>query len=132
MASVTFKITSTEDNGFVMSENKDELVPAYKAGQIIFVEDLGRIYVDFHNKRTCYTPDLSELSVNMASATKFIGVSDNNPLLGNVTVGDNPVSPKKGDIVVWGKKEYLYREDEDGNLGWHELGDEDAPTWDED
>ena len=55
MAKVTFKIVA-DGNPFELSSNKDELVPPYNEGQIIFVEGLRKIYLDFHDARTCYTP----------------------------------------------------------------------------
>ena len=35
-------------------------------------------------------------------------------------------------MVVYGKKEYLYRKDKNGDEGWFEIGDEEAPAWDDD
>lgn len=50
---VSFKIIS-DGSPFTLSENPDDLVPAYNDGQIIFVEAEKKIYLDFHNARTCY------------------------------------------------------------------------------
>ena len=88
------------------------------------MEDLGKIYLDFHDMRTCYTPN----SLNYA------GISKVNPenIKGNgkITLIDNTeLIPKINDMVVWEKKEFIWREDEDGNRGWFEVGDEDAPAW---
>lgn len=130
-------MTDTSDGKFTCptveytSETKDQFKPAYSAGQIIFVEDTGRIYLDFHNHRRCYTPDISGLESQIASlshTTKFIGTADGDPTLGNVTIGGKAISPNIGDIVSFGKKEYLYRKGELGET-WYEIGDEDEMTW---
>lgn len=123
-AKVSFKMASVK-TGF--SAKAGELNPSYSDGQIIFVEDLGKIYVDFHNMRTCYTPN----SLN------YVGISKVNPENagedGEVTLIDNTtIKPKINDLVVWGKKEFIWREGKEGNntvTRWFELGDEDAPQW---
>lgn len=108
---VTFKVT-TSDN-----------MPDISNGQLIFVEDEKKIYLDFHGERKCYTPDVS-------NAMNYIGVfdtdSDFNPtkpetwIIGGETIG----TPKEKDIAVFGTKEFMFR-----GGRWWEIGDEDAPTW---
>lgn len=96
---VTFKITSEEK----FSENIADNKPAYSAGQIIFVEGLNRIYLDFHGTRTCYTSSYDGL--------RFIGVSETVPTSSAVIIKGkvNPVTAHVNDMVVVGTKEYLYR-----------------------
>lgn len=60
----------------------------------------------------------------------YVGISTVNPATGHVSIPDNPTYvPQLKDMVAFGNKEYLYRKDEDGHAGWYEVGDEDAPAW---
>lgn len=137
MASVSFKIVSKEnESGFIHQGNVQAMVPAYKDGQIIFVEGQngnGRIFLDFHNTRTCYTPSVS--SSSSTSGMNYVGISSTDPKTG-VTIDGQPYEPNEFDMVVYGKKEYMYRhgKDEDGHdlgLGWYEIGNEASPEWEE-
>jgi hypothetical protein len=98
--------------------------PGYQTGQIIFVEDLGQIYLDFHNYRKCYTP-----TTDYVPGINYLGISTTDPATGTVTVDGEVVTPNEKDLVVFGTKEYMYRKGEDGVLGWFEVGDEDNPAW---
>jgi len=114
-AKVTFKIISAE-NGFSAIP---PYTPEFKEGQIIFVKDRGKIYVDYDNERTCYT----------SSGINYVGivVDDFDPTKSNTWKfkgKSSTFTPNDLDMVVCGTKEYLYR-----NGGWHEIGDEDAPEW---
>lgn len=112
--SVSFKIY--RDDGFCAEgEDTSDFVPKYKEGQIIFVQPLQKIYLDFDGKRTCYTP----------SGLNYVGVSKKDPTNGSVEIDSKPdYQPHEMDMVVYGKKEYMYR----GNA-WYEIGNEDAPEW---
>ena len=132
MAKVSFKIVS-KDN---FSANKDEGNPEYVPGQIIFVEGLDKIYLDFHNERRCYSS---------GSSLNYVGVTKDNPLVisnptsenydptGKVKLEPNKEiwQPSANDMVVYNTKEYLWRKNEDGTYAWFEVGDEEAPTWNE-
>ena len=85
----------------------------------------GKIYVDFHDKRICFTPTSSG---SISGGMNFIGVSTTNPATGTVTIDGDVVTPSEGDLVAYGKKEYLYRK-LNGTLGWYELGDEEEMDW---
>lgn len=127
---VTFKIT--RDNKFsapeelYSAETSLQFKPAYQSGQIIFVEDTGKIYVDFHNARVCYTAtSVPSTGIN------YLGISTTDPKGGTVTILGNVITPHEKDLVVFGTKEYLYRKGEDGVLAWYEIGDENTPAWQE-
>lgn len=127
--------TITKSNKFNGTGNVGQFRPSYSTGQIIFVEDTGKIYLDFHNKRTCYTPDIMVQPVS-DGGIKFIGVSSIDPtgpvgLDGTITIGSTTVTPKIGDMVAWNKKEYIFRNGDDGQK-WYELGDEDELSWQDD
>ena len=60
----------------------------------------------------------------------YLGIAKNKPSDQNVTlIDDTSVIAKEKDMVVVGTKEYIYRKDKNGVIGWFEIGDEDAPTW---
>ena len=67
----------------------------------------------------------------------YIGISTTNPLSGTVKVDGVVIQARERDMVVYGKKEYLYRKsgqkDEEGKdiFGWFEVGDEDVPSWED-
>ena len=48
----------------------------------------------------------------------FIGVSTTDPAKGTVTIGGTVITPNKGDVVIYGNKEFVY----DGSA-WKEYGD---------
>ena len=129
MASVSFKITSSskfkghglEFNG----TNDDSFSPPFKEGQITFVEGAGKIYLDFHNFRNCYTPDVP---VGDVDGIKYKGISSTDPMSEGATIGGLPFTPQVGDLVVYGAKEYLYRYGDNGQPKWFEMGDEDKTT----
>lgn len=124
-AKVTFKIITSEK------------LPSLSVvdGQLIFVEDEQKIYLDYHGSRKCYTPEGGSSTGDL----KFRGVMDD---------GFNPKDESTwkidgvriyldiNDVVAYGKKEYMYRKAKDaqGHVveGLFELGDEDAPEWDDD
>ena len=116
MASVTFKIyKGSEFNG--SGDDKSAWIPAYKEGQIIFVKEQKKIYLDFDGDRTCYTP----------SGLNYVGVMDSGfePDEPNTwKLKGEPFTPNDLDVVVYGTKEYLFRDN-----GWHEIGDESSPEW---
>lgn len=99
--------------------------PPYATGQIIFVEDEGQIFLDFHNRRRCYSA--SERDRN--DGIKYLGISKTDPSTGIVTVNGEVITPKANDMVVFGSKEYIYRKGDDNRFRWYEMGDEDAPGW---
>ena len=127
MAKVTFKFTDSEPEHFKLSDDIDELIPPYVEGQILFVqgEDEGRIFLDFKNSRMCYSGVSSSM---LGKQVNFIGISSTDPSSGTATVGGQAISPNINDMVVYGKKEYLYRNGENGP-GWYEIGDEESPEW---
>lgn len=102
--------------------------PGYATGQIIFVEDMGQIYLDFHNWRRCY----SISTYDRKEGIKYLGISTTDPTTGVVTVEGIVVTPEANNMVVFGTKEYIYRKGKNNVLGWYELGDEDEPGWNED
>ena len=123
---VTFKIVSEDNFDPDISENK----PALVNGQLIFVpgdNGFGKIYLDYKGTRTCYTPEGGSGGASQG-ALNYIGISTTDPTKG-VTIDGSPYTkPNLNDMVVWEKKEYMYRAGENGT-GWYELGDEDAPEW---
>lgn len=56
---------------------------------------------------------------DLAGAMHFAGVSTTDPAEGTVTIGGEIYTPEKGDVVLFGVKEFIY----DGTK-WNELGDE--------
>jgi hypothetical protein len=137
---VTFKMTSVNPKGFTATP---PYTPAYKDGQILFVKDIGKIYVDYDNSRTCYTPDVPASS---GSGLNYLGVATTDPTKANgagiVTINGESVTPSLKDMVVYGTKEYIWRQGEiedPNNPGqmlsvtqWFEIGDESAPGWETD
>lgn len=134
---VQFKITTrtggkfTNPNVAWTEETAHLFKPKYSTGQIIFVEDEGNIYLDFHRWRKCYTND-DQTNI------RFLGVADEDPTLapesGIIHINGNEVTPSPNDMVAWNKKEYLWREDKEQNgvFKWFEIGNEDAPEWQND
>lgn len=126
MASVTFKIFKS-GNVTCSDPDNQKWNPAYKQGQIIFAKSEQKIYLDFDGDRTCYTPDVPSSS---SGGMNYLGIADDIPTNSSVTLKDGSiVTAHEKDMVVVGTKEYLYRKDEHGVLGWFEVGDESAPTW---
>lgn len=128
-AKVSFKITTGErfkmpEDGEYNGTNGSQFSPLYCPGQITFVENVGKIYLDFHNFRKCYTPIGSA-----HNGLNYLGISTTDPTTGTVTINGAVIIPNEKDMVVFGKKEYLYRKDERGDLWWFELGNEDNPEW---
>lgn len=112
-AKVTFKITTKDKLGNVPITD----------GQLIFVQDAAKIYLDYGGDRVCYTPEVQ-------TGINYVGISTTDPSSGTVTISDKPdYSPKEKDIVVYGKKEYMWRKGENKQFGWFEIGDEDSPEW---
>ena len=134
MASVAFKFT----NQSKFQTNPPTVVD----GQSIFVEGneqgVGKIYLDFHNERRCYTPEYSGGGGGSEdpNAMKYKGISTTDPTTGTVTIGGSTYTPSPNDVVVYQDKEYLYRDDGNGSYDWFELGDENRPigeiSWDVD
>ena len=116
MAKVTFKVVSSEDN---IPESLTE-------GQLLFVHDrstgTGKIYLDYGGRRICYTPE---------PGMNYVGISTTDPKTGTVTIGGEVLQPRFKDVVVYGKKEYMWRKDKDNNneFKWMEIGDEESPDW---
>ena len=102
--------------------------PAYSTGQIIFVEDEGQIFLDFHNWRKCY----STSEQDRKEGVRYLGISTTDPVEGIVTIDGAEVTPKANDMVVFGTKEYIYRKGADDTYKWYEMGDEESPGWHED
>lgn len=55
---------------------------------------------------------------SVTNVMDFIGVSTTDPATGTVTVGGTIIPPNKGDVVIYGNKEFVY----DGSA-WKEYGD---------
>ena len=130
MASVSFKITNSskfQGHGleFVSGTNDESFNPPYKEGQIIFVEGQGRIYLDFHNFRQCYSQEGQSGTVE---GIRYKGISSTNPLTDGATLNGLPFTPQVGDLVVFGSQEFLYRYGDNGQPGWFEMGDEDKTS----
>ena len=148
-AKVTFKIVRKDDGSFndpgvpYTKESASDFVPPYSTGQIMFVEDEGNIYLDFHWWRKCYTKGQG----SDPSVVRYIGQTETDPneqmsQKGTVLIiGGGEVTPQLNDIVALAhtKKEFLYRVDVDENgqpvpnglPKWFEIGDEGAPEWDD-
>ena len=65
------------------------------------------------------TKAINTAVVDLAGAMHFEGVSTTNPKDGVVTINGEVLTPNKGDVVLFGVKEFVY----DG-AAWQELGDE--------
>jgi hypothetical protein len=63
--------------------------------------------------------DVHDAVVDLVGVMHFEGVTTTDPATGTVTINGSVLTPAKGDIVIYGIKEYIY----DGT-GWVELGDE--------
>lgn len=139
-AKVTFKIVRKDDGSFndpgvpYTKVSAADFVPPYSTGQIMFVEDEGNIYLDFHWWRRCYTKGEGM----DPSVVKYIGqvLTDPNEQMaekGTVTIDGVEITPSLNDMVAlaFTKKEFIYREDkyENGLPKWFEVGDEGAPEW---
>lgn len=59
----------------------------------------------------------------------YLGIVDEKPTTSTVKIGGEFVESHEKDMVVFGTKEYIWRKDENGILGWYEIGDEESPTW---
>jgi hypothetical protein len=128
---VQFKLTSSSNfncpNVEYSTSTASQFRPAYSAGQLIFVEDTKNIYLDFHNWRKCYTEAGGSAT---GSEINYRGISTTNPTSGTVTINGQVISPAPNDMVVFGEKEYLYRQGGANNeYGWYEIGDEEELTW---
>ena len=101
--------------------------PAYSTGQIIFVEDAGQIYLDFHNYRRCYNATDEAPS----NGLNYLGISTTDPSTGTVTIDGTIITPNENDMVAYETKEFIYRKGgENGDiLGWYEIGDESNTEW---
>lgn len=55
---------------------------------------------------------------SVTNVMDFIGVSTTDPAKGTVTIGGTVITPNKGDVVIYGNKEFVY----DGSA-WKEYGD---------
>lgn len=133
MATVTFKIVK-KGKQFKDSGNLSDWVPAYKEGQLIFVADRQKIYLDFENTRTCYGSGVSGSAGG--GNMNYLGITTTDPTTaveGVVVINGEDITPNLNDVVVYGTKEYIWRQGVDGNNNtvtkWFEVGDEDAPTW---
>lgn len=65
------------------------------------------------------TTAINNAVADLAGAMHFEGVSTTDPAKGTVTINGEVLSPVKGDVVLFGVKEFVY----DG-AAWQELGDE--------
>jgi len=116
MAKVTFKVVTPQN--FKNQPIVD--------GQLLFVHDvstgLGKIYLDYGKTRVCYTPE---------PGMNYVGISTTDPKTGTVTIDGQVLQPRPKDVVVYGKKEYMWRIDTDNNNQprWMEIGDEESPDW---
>ena len=120
MAKVTFKVVKPNNIPSQLTE-----------GQLLFVHDvdnkIGQIYLDYGGERVCYT---TEPGMN------YIGIADEDPSKiktddGIIKINGNNITPRLKDVVVYGKKEYMWRKDKDDGdkLKWMEIGDEESPDW---
>ena len=144
-AKVTFKIDSVGTGGFTpctgvkwTPETASQFHPSYSSGQIIFVEDTQRIYVDFHNYRVEYGSQNG--GGGNAKTFKFQGTAKTSPAEITSTTGEielidgTKFIPNEFDVLAYKKKEYAWRMDTESNppkMRWLELGDEHAPEWDD-
>ena len=111
MASVAFKLTTSA---------KLNSIPKVD-GQLVFVQPdegqtVGKLYLDFHNKRTQYG-SIGETPAPDQYATHYLGVSTTPPSSGTVTVEGDVVTPAWGDIVAYDGGMYLYN-----GTNWVEIG----------
>ena len=95
---VTFKVVTPQN---IPSDITD--------GQLLFVHDvdskIGQIYLDYGGARVCYT---TEPGMN------YIGIADEDPskittVDGIIKINGNNITPRLKDVVVYGKKEYMWR-----------------------
>lgn len=101
---------------------------------MIFVEpsvasDSGKIYLDIHDTRICYTPASSGGGGGQVlTHESFLGISSTNPAdtWPKVNNQDVPNPPNDGDWVAYGTKEYYYCATSTDNWKWKEFGDENA------
>ena len=110
MASVSFKITNQSNFSAEIPQEPTTAQPPYKDGQLIFVEDLGELYLDFHGYRTKYGAGTSPSPQPDPKATHYLGVASAQPSTGTITiVGEqDPTIAKWGDIVTYQNAEYLW------------------------
>lgn len=106
---------------------RSDKLPEYHDGQIIFVENEQKIYLDFHGERVCYSGDGSSIS----NATRYMGIANEDP--GETKLFSTSLHPEvfaseddipDNAIVAYDKKEYMWRKDETGEKNWYPLGDE--------
>ena len=112
-------------------ENKVEVKPAFQGiddsgMDFQYEEDVNKLNYWFYRKGSiCGCSGSSGSGSGGASnGINYVGISSTDPLGGIVTINGVVHSPSKNDMVVYDTKEYLYRDDGHGNLGWFELGDE--------
>ena len=111
-------------------ENKVEVKPTFQGiddsgMDFQYEEDVNKLnYWFYRNGSICGGSGSSGGSGGASNGINYIGISSTDPLGGIVTVNGVVYSPSKNDMVVYDTKEYLYRDDGQGNLGWFELGDE--------
>ena len=122
MAKVTFKV--------VTPEKFQAGIPKVD-GQLLFVHDkdtgLGQIYLDYDDVRVKYTTD---------PGMNYVGIAEEDPSQiayenGKIKLTTGEYVPNFKDVVVWDRKEYMWRpdKDEDNKFKWMEIGDEDVPSW---
>ena len=137
---VKFKMASTinadknkrfkcPDNGYYDGHNDDQFYPSFTPGQIIFVEDIGKLYVDFHAYRKCYS---GSGGVAPSNSLNYVGISTEDPTKKVTIAGKADYEPSLNDIVVYQSKEFIYRYGlKDTEPHWYELGDEDSLNWED-
>lgn len=127
MASVSFKITNTRSNFSAEIPQDPTLAkPPYKDGQLIFVEDLGELYLDFHGNRTKYGAGTSPSPEPDPKATHYLGVVTSNTFdttSGTVEVASETITAKWGDIVTYQNAEYLWN-----TSTWILIGSGESPS----
>jgi len=104
MAAVTFKIIKSGNN----FSDTDTLIPAYKEGQLIFVEAQQKIYLDYNDRRTCYA-SASGGGSSTGNGLNYLGISTTDPTSGTVTINGVVITPTEKDMVVYNTKEYIWR-----------------------
>lgn len=124
-------VVASKESGFKSGSKDDCAKPDYKEGQIIFVLDTNEIYLDFEGSRCCYsTLNPPPKTINYMN---YLGIVDDEPLKQgelHLIGTSEPLMPKERDVVVFGKKEYMYRYgvDDKEHLKWYEMGDEDKES----
>ena len=128
MASVSFKITNKYNFSAEIPQDQTPATPPYKDGQLIFVEDLGELYLDFHGNRTKYGAGTSPSPSPEPDpkATHYLGVVTSNTFdttSGTVEVANETITAKWGDIVTYQNAEYLWN-----TSTWILIGSGESPS----